>query len=250
MIKPKRHNLFITSLQRNGAKAYNTTNETGSFSVNLAAQINSKKVKDIRLISAQIPVSNYNVTSSNNIVPINDGSNKTVTITPGSYTAIQLALAIQTALNSSSSGWTCTYNANTYKITISGTATFVLRFGTVTTNSIARTIGFSNTDITFGSAATGESAVKLNFSNYFIVCPELGFTTELVASNSSLAVAFVIPIDKNTGDILNYMPDEQQQINGSKLIPNELNISLFSDNFTLVDLNNADWSFVISFEEI
>lgn len=92
---------------------------------------------------------NFEITSSNNTIYINDGSNKTVTLTAGSYTYSTLASHIQTQLNASSSNWTCTYSTTTYKFTIarsSGTA--VLR-ETQTTNAAWDTLGYlQGADIT------------------------------------------------------------------------------------------------------
>jgi hypothetical protein len=54
----------------------------------------------------------FSITSSNNLLYINDGSNKTITLTAASYTTPSaLATHIQTQLNASSSNWTGTYNA-------------------------------------------------------------------------------------------------------------------------------------------
>ena len=54
-----------------------------------------------------IPNGHFEVTSSNNTVYINDGSNKTVTLTVASYTSgSALASHIQTQLNVSSTLWT------------------------------------------------------------------------------------------------------------------------------------------------
>lgn len=69
------------------------------------------------------------VTGQNDTLYINDGSNKTVTLTAGTYTGTTLAAHIQTKLNVSSTLWTCTYSLTTWTFTIarsSGTKTLRL----------------------------------------------------------------------------------------------------------------------------
>lgn len=95
------------------------------------------------------PGGNFEVTTSNNKLYINDGSDLTITLTAGSYTYATLATHIQTQLNASSSNWTVTYNSSTtFKFTIarsSGTA--VLR-KSQTSNAAWDMLGFSgNSDI-------------------------------------------------------------------------------------------------------
>lgn len=90
------------------------------------------------------PAGNFEVTATNNLIYINDGSDKTITLTVGTYTYSTLAAHIQTQLNASSSNWTCTYNSSTtFKFTIarsSGTA--VLRQAT-TTNAAWDMLGYT-----------------------------------------------------------------------------------------------------------
>ena len=90
------------------------------------------------------PAGNFEVTATNNLIYINDGSNKTITLTVGTYTYATLASHIQTQLNASSSNWTCTYNnTTTFKFTINRTSgTAVLRL-TQTTNASWDMLGYT-----------------------------------------------------------------------------------------------------------
>lgn len=89
------------------------------------------------------------VAGINDKLYINDGSNKTVTLTAGDYLTPQgLAEHATTQLNASSSGWSVTYDADREGYLFarsSGTAQ--LKFAT-TTQSCARTFGFDDTDKT------------------------------------------------------------------------------------------------------
>lgn len=87
---------------------------------------------------------NFTITSSNNKLYINDGSDKTITLTSASYTYSTLASHIQTQLNASSSNWTCTYDfaGSTFKFTINrSSGTKVLRLSQ-TANACWDTLGF------------------------------------------------------------------------------------------------------------
>lgn len=88
------------------------------------------------------------IADSNDKLYINDGANKTVTITAGAYTTPDaLATQIQTDLNAASSNWTVTYDGvatPTYRFTISNTSSVTLRL-TQTTNAIWDTLGYVGT---------------------------------------------------------------------------------------------------------
>lgn len=89
------------------------------------------------------PAGNFEITDNNNKLYIDDGSPKTITLTNGSYTYATLAAHIQTRLNASSSGWTCTYDfgGGTFKYSLAHMGTAVLRTSE-TTDAVFDTIGF------------------------------------------------------------------------------------------------------------
>lgn len=73
---------------------------------------------------------------------INDGSDKDIDLTNGTYTGLTLAAHIQTQLNASSSNWTCTYLNKLF--TIANTASLTLRISE-STNAIWDIIGLIGT---------------------------------------------------------------------------------------------------------
>ncbi len=105
---------------------------TGSitYSSELAAFPGSNSINKFRS-KVWKPAGNFVVTaSSNDKIYINDGANKTVTITAGTYTADTLATEVQTQLNASSSGWTFDYDntAGEYKFRFAHGSSHTLRF--------------------------------------------------------------------------------------------------------------------------
>lgn len=90
------------------------------------------------------PAGNFVITaSSNDKIYINDGSDKTITLSAGSYTPTSLATEIQTKLNASSSGWTFDYNntSGAYKFRFAHGSAHTLRFS-ATTEATWNDLGF------------------------------------------------------------------------------------------------------------
>ena len=86
---------------------------------------------------------NFEVTSTTNKLYINDGTDKTITLTVASYTYSTLAAHIQTQLNASSSNWTVTYNTTTCKFVIArSSGTKILRLS-VTTDTAWDMLGYT-----------------------------------------------------------------------------------------------------------
>lgn len=115
------------------------------------------------------PAGNFEITSANNKIYINDGSNKTATLTVGSYLYAALATHVQTQLNAVSTDWTCTYdNVSTFKFTINrSSGTKVLR-KSQTTNAAWDTLGYTGTnDVNTGPFVADE---QRNHTSEWIKC--------------------------------------------------------------------------------
>ncbi len=108
---------------------------------------------------------NFTIGSTNNTLYINDGTNRTITLTSASYTYTTLAAHVQTQLNASSSAWTCTYSTTTGKFTIGRSAgTKTLRL-TQTTNAAWDTLGISGASDVDAASAT---LVRRNHTSEYI----------------------------------------------------------------------------------
>ena len=145
--------LTISSKDRN--PSYSSNNFTIPLPIPMRA-------KYISLLEVVLPNSIYNVDSSNQILPINDGTtNINILINPGAYTITNLVSQLQNQLNSSSSGFTFTYSSTTLQLTISRTTNFSLRFGSVS-NNISYVLGFTSTDTNLSTTFTGTNVIALN----------------------------------------------------------------------------------------
>jgi len=124
------------------------------------------------------------ISSTNKKIYINDGSDKTVTLTEATYTSgTLLAAHIQTQLNASSSNWTCTYSNTTYKFTIGrASGTRSLRF-TQTTDAAWSTLGYAQVSDT--DPGTGLTAANVRIHTSEKITIDMGAA---VAVNAAIIV--------------------------------------------------------------
>jgi hypothetical protein len=119
----------------------------------------SKCLTDIR--------SEYWFTTGNFTIPsgaeifINDGSNKTITLTAGNYTGATLASHVQTRLNASSSNWTCGYSNLIFTIARSSSATLRLS----ETSSVWEILGYFGTTDRVGTSFQADQT-RIHTSEY------------------------------------------------------------------------------------
>lgn len=132
------------------------------------------------------PAGNFTITSSNNSIYINDGSNKTITLTSGNYTYSTLASHIQTQLNTSSTLWTCTYSSTTFKFTIAHTGSATLRF-TQTTNAVWSTLGYLGSSDVAGTSWVADA--QRNHTSEYI-------TFDLTTNPEITAFCLIGPLEK------------------------------------------------------
>lgn len=129
--------------------AYSVTASTQTTGYELTKALNYNRQQTWK------PTGRFLIDATNNLIYINDGSNKTATVAVSDYaTGAALGTAMQTALNAVSSSFTVTYTNN--RFTISRGSSFTLRLSQ-TTNSIAYSIGFTSiTDTVTTSASANE----------------------------------------------------------------------------------------------
>jgi hypothetical protein len=162
-------------------------------------------VMSISLESAEIPASQYNVNSANNILHFqeNAGDVLEAVITPGIYATItELGTAIETALGAASStgaNFTVSSSTTTQTVTIAsdigGTASFFSLFFTGSggcmyrTGSIGPVIGFSQMADLSGSASyTGTRRYTLRGEPYVIM--KVGDIDLLGGTSRNISTAF------------------------------------------------------------
>lgn len=144
---------YVRFCQNNLAAAAGATLSSSSAdsSYPLANSVTTTRYKTWRTKGA------FTVTTSNNVIYINDGANVTVNLTVGTYTTGgSLASHILSKLNASSTNWTCTYSSGYFTIgRSSGTATLRL---TQTTNAAWSMLGYTGAaDVSAGTGLVADA---------------------------------------------------------------------------------------------
>jgi hypothetical protein len=119
----------------------------------------------------------FTIDSTNNLIYINDGSNKTI-ILSGSYaTPALFATHIQTQLNAASSNWTVSYvtTAGLYKFRIQHTGSAILRFSQ-TTSSTWNILGYTLAVDTSGTDFYAQE--QRNHTEEYVIF-DFGFRTQV-----------------------------------------------------------------------
>jgi hypothetical protein len=169
---------------------------------------------------------NFKIDGSNNLLVFNDGSDKTILITSGDYTASALASELQTKLNSSSSGFTVTYSTVSLKFTIARTTTFSILWSDPVC-TIRQTLGFGSIDDTGASSYLAHELRICWPSEYLIF--------DIGVSDNPKAI-FII--DANNSEI-KIQDTATIKLQGS--LTNSWNspesITLDNDNYTIAKIN-------------
>jgi hypothetical protein len=196
-----------------------------------------------------VPITNYNVDVSNNQVYFTEKlifTRRTISLTPGYYTAADLITELQTQMNAISAGY-ATYTVSqpglNQHLVISSTQIFQLRFGTNSLNSAASALGFKNVDTPLGTTtATADSVPNLSLPLSFNIGVN-GMTgvRDSTGSNSTL----VIPITDNSLSICVYeCPAHFQQHLIFESPCKTLFITVKDDDGNFMNLT-ADWYFIL-----
>ena len=126
-----------------------------------------------------IPSGAFIIDSTNDQIYINDGADKTVSLTNATYTTPALmATHIQTQLNASSANWTVTHNnvAGTYKFIISNSGSVTLRLSQ-TTNAAWTTLGYKLSTDQTGTSFTADE--QRNHYPYEYATFDMGFNAPI-----------------------------------------------------------------------
>ena len=134
--------------------------------------LDKKIVGEYRLLSFVSTNNIYNVSDNNNKIYWTENSVDKITIlTNGHYNYVDFKSHVSTQLNNTGSGTvSVTFNENTRKFTITDTLSIYFTFGTNTSNSARKLLGFNESDGTPSLfTQTSDTAIDLNpCKNIFI----------------------------------------------------------------------------------
>lgn len=170
-----------------------------------------EKTKRIKLLSFTMMNTIYNITTENNQiyhgfppVRLGVGVYTTTAIPPGSYSIDLLVNTLKLYLNNSgiSTDYSVSYNETTFKILIQNTNIFELLWTNLnsTTNEV---LGYDKVDLTGSTGYWGTNMFNLNLlDNIYVHIYDCGVNFN---STTSLNLCtFVIPVEVNSGEMINY----------------------------------------------
>jgi hypothetical protein len=128
------------------------------------------------------------IDQTNNILPFNDGTDKTATLKVGDYTLTEFVIEVARALNAASSlTFTTSVDRSTRLITIAGSSNFELSIASGASANPFSLIGFTGTDRTGSNSYTGNVASGSEFKPQLKLQKFVNFGDNQVASYSNVA---------------------------------------------------------------
>lgn len=197
---------------------------------------------EVSVLSAEIPVSFYNVTANNNIFRYVFGSTYAFTIPVGNYNATTLIANINTQLVAP---LVMSISKLTGKITISGGGGSTISYlgGTSTTNTI---IGFTNTTASGVGTLTAPFPMNLLGTKRISICSDLMpiYSYNSVSNTLSNTLA-TLEVDQPAFGLLLYKNTTQirSRLRVDTLDVFDIQIKDELDQF--LDFNNCDWSITL-----
>lgn len=209
--------------------------------------------KMVKLLHFQVPNTLYNITSTNNKLTFNDGTNPyTVTIPVGNYNIVDLIGELETLMNATASShvFDITYDEKTYKVTIeetSGPSNFSLLFSTGD-DQMFKELGFAQIDLS--AAATYTSSKAIDLSGQAFVYLDFSFLGDQIrTTNQNDSPSFVVPLVGSNGELEISNPENsfEQELN-APVIVNHFSVKLKGRDGTTLDFNGAEWSCLLGYE--
>lgn len=239
--KVERVMLYIDSKDR-------TTGTNESFSVTMASEIT--RVKQVEVVSVEIPFSYYVITASNNNLRFQDSEPIVfnAAVPAGNYDATSFCTALQTAINGVLSGSTVTYNATTMKISIVTESSISLR---LTGSTIASVIGLSaNTSLS--TTSTPQQPLNLSGPNYLMISSSAIMklkSTQPFWRSAKDDVLHKMTVGTVSGTILIDKPIGVSKIQYStRQKIQTIDLQLTDPDGVAIDLNGQRWSLTLALD--
>jgi hypothetical protein len=254
----------------------------GEYTVTLPAVY--QNVYSAVLKSIEIPFSFYTFSAcaGNTSIVVTAGSQKTITIPDGNYTANSLTAELETQLNaafSPSPTFTCTYSSITGKLTITSSTSFTLNLSSAdpanaacgkatnftyeTWQNLAYFLGFNqettaSTSVSGVQTVVGDFAMNPSPSTYFLM--ELGLLNKIDETaldnkkSGRINGAFAkIPVNVNTGDYIFIIDTGTAPLNYRVYNPpigklSQLHVKFRHHDGRIIDFNGVEHSFTLELE--
>ena len=158
-----------------------------------------RDVRTISLLHASIPNSFYTIVSGHNSLTLTRSStDHAITLTPGVYTATELAAHLQTKLSAAVTSFTVSYSSSLYKFVFTDPS--VDYTITVTSERLQRTLGFSTSSLA-STVKTATPPHVVQLSSNMVLIMSRAFKAKTHGPSPS---SFAIPLDVSSGGIVSF----------------------------------------------
>ncbi len=190
------------------------------------------------LAYAYIPVTFYNVNSSNNLFYFTDTTAHVATVTVGFYDSVSILVALAAAMNATSSSTmyaVSSKNSATKCVTIaSSTNAFVVNLSN-TVNSIAPLLGFMSLyDTVSAMGVISDQMANLAQIKSFNI--NINGLSSIVSLSGQSAYSFILPITVATPSILTYEPSSFIQAITFERPVRDISLTVYDDNHNVIQL--------------
>lgn len=241
----KTHTLLIDSRDRVNPLTSNTND------CRLYVKPAIKDFTKVELLSFSMPVTQYNVDSTNNQIYFDvGGSDYTASITEGSYTICTITAELKRVMDlASSENFDIWYDEALFRLVFTiGTGTFSFTWGTNTSNTAAGLLGFLNSDSTPAQTITSDHAINLSLPLYFYVdIPQFGIHCR--STNENDYATFVVSSLQNSAgiNVFNMFSNYQLLERSGNTTLNAIDVRIKERGNKLVDLQNSEWAMLLRF---
>jgi len=224
----------------------NSNMSLSDFKVSINRLSNIRSVKIQNMI---IPLSYYNINSQNNILIFDDPVIRVISLTPGTYTANQLAVELATRMSAASTlTFNVSFNSIVSKFSIVGTGVFNLLFANSMGPSLPEILGFQRQVYSGLSTYTSDNVVSINrlYSQLNVCSSRLSTHNQQVISSNQFLGNLICTVNNSVykpGEYLYYSADDNSN---SILFSNPMSsldvidIRIYDIDNNLIDFNGVD----------
>ena len=218
-------------------------------SSNFTVQFNPslRGMKTLKVKSITIPLCNYNIDSTNNLIYFSDGTNYIATIPEGIYDNSTILGAIKVSMEATAYAGiiTASYDLTSHKYSIAGTVNFELQFGSFTANSMSYILGFNDIDTGLAASHEANNISNLSVPDYFFINMS-GLNNQIRSTNGQHA-SFIVFTYVHSGHINHHLEKTHYHMKNSNNshVMQRAKIELKDKDGNIFDINNCDWSMLL-----
>ena len=214
------------------------------FQVQLRSEHPTNSQLSIQVKQVVVPNTWYLINSSNNTFVVDDGTDKTVTLTPGNYASLTaLATELKTQMDSATIlAWTVSADSQTNKLTFSTSQDFDI---TVSNASLADVLGFvSGTNyVSSSNSLTSANCCNILGTQYIDVVSSISTHSNVSSGNHNNQMLARIPVKLvNPFDLVVHENVTGEAVNHGHKSMDNLRLTIRDQYGEILDLNGKPWS--------